>query len=398
MSDEVRNLDQEIVEDMSSDSEDTSDASSLSFEDMEDITDNEGETQLEQVAEGDLPKQEEKDELPTEGESKSEEITTSEEKSQEEVKEVEETEENQSIEEEIKKLIGKQGEEDVELAANTSFKHKVDGEEVDVELQELLNNYSGKVSYEKKFQELSTTRKDFEEYKNEYDKDIEDIYSVLENFKNSMQDKDALGALNHFAAFAGMPPYEFKQQMIKSLAPEVARVGSMTEEQLFAEKLHSENQLLRQQQENNQTLSRNQQTQRELISQIREIQESHGISDEEFTNSYNELKESDYDGNIDAQAVGVYHVNKMAFTRADSLLQEVNPSLTKDGAIIESLQKVIVENPTFDDNDLKEIVNEVYGEFRKETSKTLSKKAQPKKKEIVKGQSKKQEYLDWEDL
>ena len=55
--------------------------------------------------------------------------------------------------------MAKQGEEDLELAANTLFKQKIDGEEVDVDLQELLNNYSGKISYDKKFQELSDQKK-----------------------------------------------------------------------------------------------------------------------------------------------------------------------------------------------------------------------------------------------
>ena len=40
----------------------------------------------------------------------------------------------------------------------------IDGEDVDVELQELLNNYSGKVSYDKKFQELAGRKKEFEEF------------------------------------------------------------------------------------------------------------------------------------------------------------------------------------------------------------------------------------------
>ena len=48
------------------------------------------------------------------------------------------------------------------------FTHKVDGQDVNVDLQELLNNYSGKVSYDQKFQELAEQRKiaeqDYAEY------------------------------------------------------------------------------------------------------------------------------------------------------------------------------------------------------------------------------------------
>lgn len=395
MSEEVKNLDQEIVEDVSSEEVNYSDASSLSFDDLDEATSNEGEASFDTIAEGYVEKKAEENELPIEGESESEEIEASSEENEEEI----EAESEEELQEEIKKILAKFNDEDLELAANTMFKHKVDGEEVDVELQELLNNYSGKVSYEKKFQELASTRKEFESYRDSYDKDIEDIYGVLENFKNSMQNKDALGALHHFAAFAGMSPYDFKQEMIRSLAPEVLRVNSLSEEQLLSEKLQAENAYLRQQQESEQARLQNQQTQAELVRQIRQIQEAHGISDDDFASSYNELKESGYDGNIDAQAVAVYHVNKMAFSKAGDVLNQVNPSLSNETEIVESLQKVIMENPQFDDNDLLEIVNEVYGEFKEETSKTLSKKAMPKKKENVETpKPKKEEFLDWDDL
>lgn len=395
MSEELRNLDQQIDEDVSSDNINVEDASSISFDDLDSITSSEGESIFDTVAEGSVEKKAEENEQLIEGESEGEEIEASSEKAKETIEE----QSQEEVEEEIKKILGSYNDENVELAANTLFKHKVDGEEVDVELQELLNNYSGKVSYERKFQELSENRKEFETFRQSYDKDIEDIYTVLTNFKESMQNKDALGALHHFAAFAGMKPYEFKREMVKSLAPEVMRMSSMSEEQLQYEKLQAENEYLRQQQESEQARSKYQQSQQELISTIKQIQEAHGISDDDFVLAYNELKDSDYQGTIDANTVAMYYNGKVAISKADNILREVNPSLTNDEAIVESLQKVILENPQFDDNDLIEIVSEVYGKVKEDTSKTLSKKVGPKKKEMVQPpKSKKEEFLDWDDL
>ena len=57
----------------------------------------------------------------------------------------------------------------------TMFTHKVDGQDVNVDLQELLNNYSGKVSYDQKFQELAEKKKICkQEYA--YDNELEDQY------------------------------------------------------------------------------------------------------------------------------------------------------------------------------------------------------------------------------
>ena len=388
MSDEVLNLDQQITEDMSSDNIDTADAASLSFEDLDELS-TEG---VESVKESQIQTEKQEDKQPIEAESDSEEIEASEEAS--------ETEEEQI--EEIKKLVAKYNDEETEIAANSIFKHKIDGEEIDVELQELLNNYSGKVSYEKKFQELAGRKKEFEAFKNEYDADIEAIYGVLNSFKDSMQQNDAMGALNHFAAFAGMKPYEFQDSLINSLAPEVVRRAHLSEEQLRSEKLTAENEYLRQQQESEQAKFQEQQSLTELQNEIRQIQEAQGISDEAFTEAYNELVDLGYEGEMTPQAVAEYYVHSEAFSKADVILNQVSPSLAEQQNIVESLQKVIVENPSFDDNDILELVNEVYGDYVKQTSKTVSKKAAksaPKKKQnVTPSQPKQEEYLDWEEL
>ena len=391
MNEELANLDQEISEDMSSEAPNTQDAASLSFEDMDELS-NEG---VDSVAESEMPKAKQEDEFPIEGESDSEEVKASEETS----KTIEEKAEQV---EEIKKLIARYNDEETELAANALFKHKIDGEEVDVELQELLNNYSGKVSYDKKFQELAGRKKEFEEFKNNYDSDIETIYNVISGFRDSMKENDGMGALQHFANFAGMKPYEFQESLITSLIPEVVRRANMSEEQIQQERLQAENNYLRQQQESEQARLEQEQLRSELQAEITQLQEAHGISEDEFNESYRTLMDTGYEGEINPQAVAEFHVHYSAFSKADSILNQVSESLAEDQEIVESLQKVIVENPSFDDNDLIGIVNEVYGDYVKSISKKVSNKASktaPKKKQSTNpSQPKKEEYLDWEDL
>ena len=58
-----------------------------------------------------------------------------------------------------------------------------------------------------------------------------------------------------------------------------------------------------------------------------------------------------------------------------------------------------MENPSFDNDDLVDIVQEVYGNFKKEASKSVSKKVgqPPAQKKQINAQPK-EEYLDWDDL
>ena len=388
MSEELRNLDQEISEDLSSGEVNTQDAASLSFEDMEEIS-SEG---VDSVAEHQISTKKQENELSNEGESEPEKTSSSEKTYEEKEEQVEE----------IKKLIARFNDEETEIAANSKFKHKINGEEVDVELQELLNNYSGKVSYEKKFQELANNRKEFETFKNNYDQDIETIYNVIAGFRDSMKNNDGLGALQHFANFAGMKPYEFQDSLITSLIPEVVRRANMTEEQLLTEKLHAENAYLRQQQESEQARLEQEQLRNELQAEITQLQEAHGISEDEFNQSYRTLVETGYEGEMNPQAVAEFHIHYSAFSKADSILNQISPSLSTDREIVESLQKVIVENPKFDDNDLLDIVNEVYGDYVKSISKKVSDKASKgvskRKQSTTSSQPKYEQYLDWEDL
>ena len=381
MSEELMESVQEVNQEVDLAPEAHEDAGALSFDELDSLTDGRTEEALLNEASKETKAETKENKSEPKAESDSEEIEASEEEAQEE----------------IKKLIAKYGEEELEIAANSIFKHKVDGEEVDVELQELLNNYSGKVSYDKKFQEFSSEKKKFDDYKNQYDGEIQQINNYINDFANKFRQNDALGALEYFAEFAGMKPYEFRRDLLNQLLPEMERRSTMTEDQIRAEELAFQNEYLMRQQESAQKQNQEQQALRELENEIVQVQEAHGISDEDFENAYNELMEIDFEGEINPATVAEYHIHSKAYSKAEDILGQIDSVLVEQDPVVESLQKVIVENPSFDDNDLIEIVQQVYSDFKKDTSKTVSKKASPPKKQETKT-LKKQDFVDWDDI
>lgn len=382
MSEERMESIQEVNQEIDVAPEAHQDAEALSFDELDSLTDGRTEEALLNEASKETKAEAKENESESKAESNSEENEIAEEKAQEE----------------IKKLIAKYGEEELEIAANSIFRHKVDGEEIDVELQELLNNYSGKVSYDRKFQEFSSEKKEFDSYKNQYDGEIQQINNYINDFANKFRQNDALGALEYFAEFAGMKPYEFRRDLLNQLLPEMERRSTMTEDQIRAEELAFQNEYLMRQQESAQQQYQDQQALRELEDEIVEVQEAHGISDEDFENAYNELMEIDYEGEINPATVAEYHMHSKAYSKAEDILGQVDSLLVEQDPVVESLQKVIVENPSFDDNDLIEIVQQVYSDFKKDTSKTVSKKASPVKKQETKTPMKQENYVDWEDI
>jgi len=380
------NAEQEVFSEVDASEIDPNDAGALSFDDLDEIV---GDSRTSEVLNDKEAEAIQENQSAIEAESSSEE---SEPKSEEE----------ETTAEEYKKLMATYGEEELEIAANASFKHKVDGEEVDVELQELLNNYSGKMSYDKKFQEFSSSKKDFDTYKDQYDKDIEAITGYVSTFRDKMNSEDPMEALNYFAEFSGMKPHEFKRQLVNAMIPEVNRLSGMSADQYQAEYLKQENEYLHKKQESDTVKQSEQQSLKELEREIQQIQEAHNMSEEEFSQAYHELTDTDFEGEITPQVVVDYHTHSTAFSKAETILSQVNSSLVQNDEIVERLQNVIVENPVFDDNDLIEIVQEVYGNVQKESSEKLSRKVAPKQQS--RQQPKKlslqniQDYVDWDDL
>ena len=382
MSEEVANNVQEIQQEVDIAPEANENAETLSFDELDQLTDGRSEKELLKNAKKEIKAEKNESKAKAESNREEKEIIA---------------EAKEKKEEEIKKLIAKYGEENLEMPASAIFKHKIDGEEVDVELQELLNNYSGKVSYDKKFQEFSSERKEFEIERNDYNQQIENINKYIEGFADKLKNKDALGALSYFAEFSGMKPHEFQRELLDQIAPEVERRAIMSPEELKSEELLAQNEYLLQQQESVQEQARQEQAQKELSLEIANVQEAHSISDEAFNNAYQELVNSDYEGEMNPQAVADYYIHSQAFSRADEILSSVSSQLADQDQVVESLQQVIVENPSFDNDDLKEIVEEVYGDMINKASKTVSKKAEPKK-QVTKEPRKENNYVDWDDL
>lgn len=391
MSEESVNQVQEINEEVSTSDADTSKANLMSFDDLDNLTDDRSDKELLNEAKKVSEEKGEEDKPESKEQSNAEEKKV----------DAEKTEESEEAEEvkEIKKLLGKFGEEEMELAAETLFKHKVDGEDVDVSLQELLNNYSGKVSYDKKFQEFSESKKEFDDYKVTYDKDIDLINGYINDFAEKLKSNDAMGALSYFAEFSGMEPHTFKRQLLDQLAPEIERMSLLSPEQIENERLAQENTYLQQQQESEANKRQQEQSQGELLSEIKRLQEAHSISDDEFQGAYQELVDGNFDGEITPEIVAEYYVHSAAFSKSEAILDQVNPDLVNNDQIVESLQKVVVENPSFDDNDLLEIVQEVYGSSKKQASKAVSKKvAQAAPKQATEVSKEKESFLSFDEL
>ena len=395
MSEVIENV--EVNETIGTEEADLNSGSAMTFDDLDSLTNtkdskellNEAKDFLEQGSEETSTKEEGKSKVPNKN-KREEEIAEPE--AQEEAGEAE-------AEEEIKYKQASFKDITQEIAEDTSFKHKVDGEEIDVTLKDLLENYSGKVPWDKRFNELNISKKEYEKAKKEYNDEKEYINNYIGEFAQKMQEGKAVEALGFLAEFAGMKPYEFKQKLVESITPEIDRRRQLSPEQLSNETLQEQNKYLEQQRETERVKAENQQSYMELERQIQSLQQTYGIDDDTFSNAYNELSETEYKDKLSPELVVNYIRHTNAFTLADQIISEVQPSLSSNQHVVDAIEKIIYDNPEYSRNEVVEIVTEIYGQEKKKASKAVSKKIQSNSKEQSKGTPVEYENaLDWDDL
>jgi len=357
------------------DQTDQTSQSNFTFDEIDSITSN-GESAKEFLDkandEDNVDDKEEKEEkedkkVPDEGkrEIKEDEEEDKEEKEEEEKEEKEEKKEE--VKKEIKKVKSSFDGKELDLPAEAIIKHVVDGKEVEVSVQELLNNYSGKVPWDKKYSELSKERNHF---KNE----VKVVENYINDFRNLVHKNDMQGALSYFAEFAGVPPLEFKKQLRSSLLPQYEQYSKMSEEQKKVLEIKEENEFLKGKTESENRQRQAQQAHAALEQSISVIQETHKISDEDLVKAYDELVEN-YKGEITPEVIGQYYVHKNAYSRTEQLISSMDPSLLQNEVVVETVAKIILQNPEFTDTDVSDLLKQTFKiEKKRSKSEVLTKK------------------------
>lgn len=293
----------------------------------------------------------------------------------------EEKEEKPAKSEDYKKISAKFNDESLDIPADALIPHKVDGEEVEVPLQELLNNYSGKQAWDKRFSELDRERR---EYRNE--KELVERY--VNEFAELAKGDDKLAAMEYLAQFAGMDPIEFRRQLRSQVLEkygnyqemsEIERKALDQEEELSYHKRVKESELKQQAE---------QQTLQELESQLLEIQKTHDLTDSELQEAYEELSGTERykngDEQITPEALSNYVQTKNAWFSAKDAISEVSEQLLEKEGFIEDVTDMILSNPELEIDDVKDVIRQFAGQAKK---KSPQQKASDKVREKESGKS-----------
>jgi len=283
---------------------------------------------------------------------------------------------------------------------STSISVKVDGEVLDLTLEQIRDEHpevleslksgiSGAKASAKRFSELDAEKKEFYSQK-------EEIEGYVSKFEKSTKDGNILGGLTYFAEFANIPPYLLKEQLIASLKPEIDKRAQMSQDQINNMRLRDENEYLTEKNESDQSKWQEEQArqaaeaaQMELQNQINSIRETHEINDSEWDAAYEALDKElppEMD-QIPLKAIEEKILSQRAELATEQRLQTlVNPvSDQVNDTFVNELRSLIQSHPQLTDQDLQTVIKDSLAQVeKKELEKQLKKKQLSKPKKLVK--------------
>lgn len=249
----------------------------------------------------------------------------------------------------------KAGDIETELNPEGVMEVTVDGKPVPVALQELINNYSGKVAWDKKFSELDNQRKGFYSEKENIAKAVQRFY------KTAVEEGDVESALEVAAEAFGANPLEIREAYRKRQAEAAQGWSGKSPEEIQALLKEQELESYRKREQSRAEAAEEQKLRAEITARVDKIREAHGLDETQFNQAYQELKAHGVAG-ITPETVGEYVSELKARTLIQDAIKQASPEIdeAKLDAAIDDLRKA-QKAQGLTDKDIAEIAQEVYG-------------------------------------
>ncbi len=242
--------------------------------------------------------------------------------------------------------------EESEIEAPEVHVVKVDGVEQEVPLEDLKSNYSGKVNWSAKYQELAEERKKFQEQ-----------YSVTEQklgpVAKKLSDGDTFGAFEDFVAAVGGS----QEEVIEKLLPTIQKHLELTDEQREVEALRRERDALQNKFKTEEERKAQASKQAEREKEVATYLESRGVALEEVQEAYNSIVSGQVELTPEQKAAWptVSEDEKLSFIadgivynkaadRTEKLLDSVDPSLKTNEQVANKVYTMVL-NPKVASSD-----------------------------------------------
>ena len=285
--------------------------------------------------------------------------------------------------ESIKPIQLSHGEHKYDILPSAELPIKVDGEKETVSLQDLMTNYSGKVAYDKRFNELNQDKQTFTRERREFTQEKEFVESKINKF-HELSQTDPLQAFDFLCEIAGKDPVEFQKGFRDNLAIKFEEYYNLDDIGKREFNLTEQERLLdRKRQSESDRVGKAEQAQSDQAN-LQSAIEKYGIDQDRYFDVVDELKKA-------APNTAIEPVHVIRYERAlmaQKIVKEVRPDKADDTQVLGELAAVMVQNPEFKEDDLRGILAEIWKDEPSQTSKDLSQKVLKTQAQAKQGQKK----------
>jgi hypothetical protein len=303
----------------------------------------------------------------------------------------------------IRKILAKMGEEQLELTPDTVFRHKVSGEEVDVPLQDLLNEYAGKTDWSRKYTELDKTKKTLAEK----ERFVQRVHGTMKQFKD-LAENDPSNALEFLLDSYGVNGRETIKGIHQQWSEKYQEMANLDEPERKAREFEEEATYYKRKIEQQQEAQRKQQENAALTQKVEALKQQHGIKHEEFVSAYQELASSpEYqqmrkenpDFQLQPEMVANFVSIKNFKNQIHQHLVDIGHDAASDiNSVYEQINFVAQRFPHLSNKELIKVVKESFGGKSQKKENPLKEKITTAKTGFVNKEIKPYEAFSFDDI
>lgn len=291
------------------------------------------------------------------------------------------------------------------LDSNAIISTPVDGKNEKVTLQELKNNYAGKVAYDKKFNEINLKEQAHKRESGEFKAQLGKFTEVKTKIEGIIKDinQNPKDALKIFLDAMEVDSYDLEERMFKADLTELANVLNMEPADRKAYFLEKKNSHLLNQAEKRNARQAEDEKRNSYRQKADALRKSSGVSEAQYVDAYEELKSYGYeDKDLAERDIVEWAATKPHRASVNTLLTPYKDQFSENayGELSWKLAKIL-QSGSENTDTIKKHLAEVYGvptevkELSKKL-KPLGRKAAPAKKSPT--PAKKYEYESFEDF
>ena len=260
-----------------------------------------------------------------------------------------------------KTLKYKKGEDEAELDEDAVFTAIINGKPEQVTARDLLNNFSGKTNWDKKYSE---SHRQAQEFKGKYEQTQAKLKALFE-------EKDPDQRMWKMAEFAGMNPVQFKKFYLDDNMPLLEKWYSMTDDEKKSYLLEEENKYLKHQTENLSRSTQAREQQEVLAKKIDQLRQAHNVEENEFWTTYESLAALADEGKLEIEGIkSAKELNpekvieivqkERLWVPASEALSQTNIPESQHAAILTKLVDLAYQEGLTSE-DVTDMISELYG-------------------------------------